>query len=66
MTNDMTAMASNRRKIVSPKCDKKDDLQVWVTCFPHLTAAETENLYTVAIKNPISKLAELHTGRNQQ
>jgi len=37
MTNDMIAMASNwEERIRPPKCDKKDDPQVWATSFPHL------------------------------
>jgi len=37
MTNDMIALASNwEDKLRPPKCDKKEDPQVWATSFPHL------------------------------
>jgi len=37
MTNDMLALASNwEDRLWPPKCDKKEDPQVWVTSFPHL------------------------------
>jgi len=37
MTNDMIALASNwEDRLRPPKCDKKEDSQVWATSFPHL------------------------------
>ena len=37
MTNDMIALASNwEDRLRPPKCDKKEDPQVWATSFPHL------------------------------
>ena len=37
MTNDMIALASNwEDRLRPPKCDKKEDQQVWATSFPHL------------------------------
>jgi len=37
MTNDMMALASNwEDRLRPPKCDKKEDPQVWATSFPHL------------------------------
>ena len=37
MTNDMIALASNwEDRLRPPKCDKKEDPQVWTTSFPHL------------------------------
>jgi len=37
MTNDMIALASNwDNRLRPPKCDKKEDAQVWATSFPHL------------------------------
>ena len=37
MTNDMIALASNWGDTLRPpKCDKKEDPQVWATSFPHL------------------------------
>ena len=37
MTNDMIALASNwEDRLRHPKCDKKEDPQVWATSFPHL------------------------------
>ena len=37
MTNDMIALASNwEDRLRLPKCDKKEDPQVWATPFPHL------------------------------
>ena len=39
MKNDMTAMASKwEESLRPPKCNKKDDPQVWSTSFPHLLA----------------------------
>jgi len=37
MTNDMVSLASNwEDRLRPPKCDKKEDPQVWTTSFPHL------------------------------
>jgi len=37
MTNDMIALASNwEDRLRPPKCDKKEDPQVWPASFPHL------------------------------
>jgi len=37
MTNDMIALASNWEDPARPpKCDKKEDPQIWATSFPHL------------------------------
>ena len=37
MTNDKIALASNwEDRLRPPKCDKKEDPQVWATSFPHL------------------------------
>ena len=37
MSNDMIALASNwEDRLHPPKCDKKEDPQVWATSFPHL------------------------------
>jgi len=37
MTNDMIALASNwEDRLRPPKCNKKEDPQVWATSFPHL------------------------------
>jgi len=37
MTNDMIALASIwEDRLRPPKCDKKEDPQVWATSFPHL------------------------------
>ena len=44
MTNDMIAITSNwEERLRPPKCDKKDDPQVWATSFLHqLTRTEKE------------------------
>ena len=37
ITNDMVELASNwEDRLRPPKCDKKEDPQVWATSFPHL------------------------------
>ena len=37
MTNNMIALAFNwEDRLRPPKCDKKEDPQVWATPFPHL------------------------------
>ena len=37
MTNDMIALASDwEDRLRPPKCDKKEDPQVWATSFPHM------------------------------
>jgi len=37
MTNDMLALASDwEDRLRPPKCDKKENPQVWATSFPHL------------------------------